>query len=1021
MAGSSADWEHYFEWNEALASVVFTRDSAGRPVYLDLDDVVLESIGEIAAPGAVDSEASLAAAVRATLKLSEADVLLGHLYRVRRWRSESPLAPPPSLALLAVLSLAAERMHEGEGKASTNYYARLAELLELSNPQSKRLETAYRREYLGKPASEFLWSSLNQWLENCEGERGVPTAFALLHPHMGLPLSQALVRRADRDRFDEMFAGFGFPPHAAVSTADMHRLIDGWMGQVPCPASAALERLWKRDAASQERIADVARVTLRSWGGTAATTTDPSASHEFRDAARATALLITFPRHHLEITFAVPDSSPVQNAAFDLLDSNDGTVGQLELTRLGPSWLGLSETGEIDVDSFLRGHLRLRARSDGKMVVSRRPRRLIPMRRDVLVQAFVETERVQLGEDSLLLARSDIAQAVGSYLDHVARPGFAVHTELDGLPRNWVLFSDVQVLSAAPANTESKLVDLDLLRPLTTFQSLLQGGFQLPGHIRKWLTGHPPELRIAADDKAPIHVEMQRREVDEGESEVRSMSVESAPAVWDLADESLVDGDYEISIFENQSKRPKQRMTLRLRSADSPAGHLDGMHELLHPLDNPLYPILASAAAADEVIRGGWCPEIQAVDNFGPEPSVPTWVHKRTDRSGESTRHDYLVIPTDLDRSCIETGAHYIVLPDAGPGTKPKIIDGVCKNCGLIKRYPTAPKKKSLKSTPSPASHPPNLNSIAPVRGESDQLWDAGFEALCHVGAGSSNALRRIALQIQPAEYFVDAMARSLEALGHIEIERESISLTPSAWCVAPPVIVGLPSGGYVFAGFRNGRLLAALRDFADEERLDLTIEPSGDDGPSVWHLAELGDELADRLVELATQAMGRQTVRVPDCALRLAGSLPPFSRVVANLPITAAVGARKYERWNASTAEFDAVADAGGEGAFRLTSYGRRYVFRRPSDVGSTTALVGDARIVKYAAALVSAQPLVGYDNSNSVLYVPLGADLPGLYGRSAVLASGLPPRVNTSDRVLEYRQVPKRLATQLSTLLMS
>lgn len=84
-------------------------------------------------------------------------------------------------------------------------------------------------------------------------------------------------------------------------------------------------------------------------------------------------------------------------------------------------------------------------------------------------------------------------------------------------------------------------------------------------------------------------------------------------------------------------------------------------------------------------------------------------------------------------------------------------------------------------------------------------------------------------------------------------------------------------------------------------------------------------------------------------------------------------------------------------------------------------SALVGDARLVKFAAALDVGLPLVGYDQAARVLYVPLGADLPGLYGRAAVLASGHPPLENTNEHLLEYRSVPSHVAARLCHLLMS
>ena len=89
--------------------------------------------------------------------------------------------------------------------------------------------------------------------------------------------------------------------------------------------------------------------------------------------------------------------------------------------------------------------------------------------------------------------------------------------------------------------------------------------------------------------------------------------------------------------------------------------------------------------------------------------------------------------------------------------------------------------------------------------------------------------------------------------------------------------------------------------------------------------------------------------------------------------------------------------------------------------DVAEMRATLGDARIVKYLAAADAGRSLVGYHEGAKILYVPLGADLPGLYGRAAALASGYPPLENEEENILEYRRVPPELAAQIHYLLAS
>ena len=112
---SLVDWNRYLRWNEAIATVVFSRDSAGRPVYLDLENEVLAAIRDVAEPNAAEAAPSLVEAVKKTLYLrgGPSHVFAGHIRRLSLWHHGTMLDPPPTLALLAMLSLAAETMHEG--------------------------------------------------------------------------------------------------------------------------------------------------------------------------------------------------------------------------------------------------------------------------------------------------------------------------------------------------------------------------------------------------------------------------------------------------------------------------------------------------------------------------------------------------------------------------------------------------------------------------------------------------------------------------------------------------------------------------------------------------------------------------------------------------------------------------------------------------------------------------------------------------------------------------------------------
>ena len=1018
MPASLLEWDRYLRWNEAIADVVFSRDYAGKPVYLDLEDEVLDSIRDIAEPEASYAAASLVDAVQATLMLQSgsSQVFAGHLRRLSAWHHGTMLDPPPTLALLAMLSLAAETMHEGEGMRPHNFYGRLAELLDLDNLTLNRVQNAYRKSSSGSTVSALLWDSLNDWLEMLEGNRGLPTAFALGHAHIGMPLSQALVRQTDRERFGDLFALNSLPPRSSLTAFDMEPLIDDWISRSPCPASNALERLWKSGAEARARITEVAVLTLESWEGTPSA---PSAreARSAIDNIRAKAVLRTFPVRRLDVGLVVPAHTTEAVEAVEVIDSQGSSLGILELVPAASNYLGLANDEAIDSASFLSGEVLLR-RSGQSQPLRRRSRRAVPMRRDELLLAWVECERVQLGEESLVLVRSEIAPAAVQLLNDIARPGFTVDEQVPGLPSGWTLLSDVQVLSSIPIEQrKNTLIDLNIFQPLSSSQMMLQGGLRLPGNIAKWSSSLPPELRATTHSDAGITAAITCTRA-RGSPRPDDCDVESSGGVllWDLGRVPLVDGDYKISV--SQRGEPTSTLTLRLRSADSPALSIDDdQPPIAHDPAAGGFGLLACRTNKTDAIRGA--ANVGADLYSRTPPSVPGWHAARRERGKMNSPTSRLSFPTPDNRSCMVTGGHLMALETArrGVGT----VEGVCRYCGLVKRYPAFRGKAKSRRSRSTAVIPPRIDvsELPPVRATNSIDWAAAFDAVCHVGSGPASALGRIAAQMEGSSLFGDAFERRLEQLGHIEIERSTGSLRATSWEVVEPLLIGLNDGSATVAGFRSSGMMLAVEDHVRECEGTLLVERM--DAPPVIQIAGLSDGDLEDLAALMGAATDKSARFIRRAARQLCAMLPALSEARQSLPLTTLTGAPSYEKWNTATARFEPAQHSSSAGAFRLSGATRAYIYRTPEDVDTMRATLGDARIVKYLAAADAGRPLIGYDEAARVLYVPLGADLPGLYGRAAVLCSGWPPRENLEERLLEYRGVTPDVAAQLSHLLMS
>ena len=109
------------------------------------------------------------------------NVFSEHLARTQVWQnSDDRHCPPPALPLLAVLTIAAEQMEATEKFGANNYYGRLEQVLRLNQDQGTKLKQSYGiKKFKGIPTSEYLWNSLNIWLEEWEGVRGLATALTV--------------------------------------------------------------------------------------------------------------------------------------------------------------------------------------------------------------------------------------------------------------------------------------------------------------------------------------------------------------------------------------------------------------------------------------------------------------------------------------------------------------------------------------------------------------------------------------------------------------------------------------------------------------------------------------------------------------------------------------------------------------------------------------------------------------------------------------------------------------------------
>ena len=470
-------WDRYDAWDKALRDLVYTDDTAHEPAYLDVEDDLLVQAAANAGLGALtaeQAEAALTDAVRATLCLgpswSGSSVLTRHRDRLSRWRAArryglQPLAAPPAVVgLLAVFARAAEHMGRDGQHSAAAYYPRLNQLLSIGPSDANRMQAAFRAE------SEKFWDAVNVWLDDQDGTRGLPTAESVGPRYVGIPMSQALIRQADRQHLLTFFRDAGLEPGVRLSPHDMTEYLTSWVAAGG--ATTALRGLW-RSKAGRPLLVEAAVQGLAQWDGTLLDATGARQGRPPVLTARLARRRLS--RARLEVSFALAGTLTGPRAlptTWLVASAPQQPPPIVDLEPLTDRYAAPPRLAGIDTSSLVTGVLQLTPATAGTPTagapVERRPQPIVVLASLDEAGLWVEVERVRLGQPHLLLVNTAATRPNGQprfdldpLLHQVAQPGWAHHDDLPGLPDGWTLYRDVVVM-ARHSHTD---MALDPLRP----------------------------------------------------------------------------------------------------------------------------------------------------------------------------------------------------------------------------------------------------------------------------------------------------------------------------------------------------------------------------------------------------------------------------------------------------------------------------------------------------------------------------------------------------------------------------
>lgn len=1011
--------------NEVISEIVYSQDKSGLPVHLDLDDASIASIEALQGITPQEFRDQLVSAVGRIHKKHDLLRIFSEFGEATsRWiRKGDYLATPPALSLLAVLSIAADEMVAEENISANNYYLRLSKVLARSGgiaPEPNALGRLYR------PVAIELWKSLVTWLEAWQGDRGKPTVPLPgdltendAHKYIRMPISQALLRESDRTNLYKMFSANNLDPAMTVSEELMSVLLEQWT--MSPYATNQLKKIWRVEEYRESFVLLVISA-LDSWPGAEVET-----NGETKTSSKVGLTLVLdkwMNRAEFGIEIRYVGSTSLNEIE---IRTADESFARSLVVPAGPKSVRIADLSAFDTSSLINGIVEIKNGNIG-IKGQRRPRAIVPMLFQQASNEYIEVAGVAMGSVHGLLVRNstenDLEAKVRELIADVARPGWSVvdTSRFSGFPEEWTLFQNVDIV--VPFDVQSlKYKFLEVLVPLEAPSVQLSNGFKIPGRRERWLRSSPPEIFAVVPRETKVAISI----TNSAGVVVAETTACPRASLLELDEYDLPTGSYQATITSDDGETFGS--SFALVDADTPnptalhkskrLGHLlepsrgfasvsaeqfenpdqiSALRGLHHPtLSTPVLPILNSVIPITQM----WKSKLEASVN------------------SPATKLSVMHSPKN---ACVSTGSHIMILPTFYGKSGNGMVEGVCKFCGLTRKYPARGRlKKELRESTSTAkntSHTikelaPLVQALPPIEIQQFDAWDDVFEALCYLRQGSVTDLEAVSARLSGGSVGVERLVRYLSALGHIDVVMNE-RVRPSLWAVSPAVVVQTSKNKAHLAGFRSSQLLSQIRERVISHSgeiklyenlnapLSISIEFSTAfqiDFNAVFE--GLLDPITQKQIHISRSSCREVLVQ---CA--------PISKIIEDSPKVSRPNFSQVNIWRPEFGVWERCDSNNMPGAFQHIGHGYSYTFNE-SEIGLgdlTTA--GSPSTVKHNASRIAGIPLIFYSPDTQVLVARLGAELPPMMNRALTSLTGQLPIEDETDFFVEYHSVPADIA---------
>jgi hypothetical protein len=1011
--------------NDIISEIIYSEDRSGLPVHLDLDDHSIASIESLHGITPQEFRDQLISAVGRVHKNNDLLKIFSEFEEAtRRWVSKSDfLATPPALSLLAVLSIAADEMVAEENISANNYYLRLSKVLARSGgiaPDPNALGSQYR------PRAVELWKSLTTWLEAWQGDRGKPTvplpgdaADIDTRKYIRMPISQALLRESDRSNLYKMFSANNLDPAMSVSEQLMFVLLEQWI--MSPYTTSQLKKIWKVEE-YRESLVLLVISAMDSWPGA-----EVEANGETTTSSKV-GLTLVLDKWMNRAEFGIEIRYEGSKSPNEIeIRTADESFTRSMVVPAGPKSVRIADLSAFETSSLIDGIVEIRNEGIG-LKGQRRPRAIVPMMFQQTSNEYIEVAGVAMGTVHGLLVRNstvnDLETKVRELLTDVARPGWSkVDTSrFAGFPEEWTLFQNVDIV--VPFDLQSlKYKFLEVLVPLEAPSIQLTNGFKIPGRRERWLRSAPPEIFAVVPRETNVAISI----TNSAGVVVAETNPSPRVSLIELNKCDLPTGSYHATITSDDGEIFGS--TFALVDADTPNPTALHRSKLLGHLLEPNKGFASVSAEQIENphqvigLQGLRHPTLSAPDVLTAVSEIATTQMWRTKLEASSQPPIAKLSMTHAPKNaCVSTGAHTMILPKNYGRNGNGMIEGVCKFCGLTRKYPARGRlKKELRKTTTTAKKTihtikelaPLVRALPPIQIQQFGAWDDVFEALCYLRQGSVTDLEAVSARLSGGSVGVERLVRYLSALGHIDVEMNE-RVRPLQWAISPAVIVATSKNEAHLAGFRSPQLLSQIEECVISHHGELKRYENLNALVSISIEFPPGFEIDFNIVfEGVLDPITQEQIQISRSSCRaILQQCAPISKVIEDSPKVSRPNFSQVSIWRPEFVVWERCDSNNMPGAFQHIGHGYSYTFNE-SEIGLgdlTTA--GSPSTVKHNASRLAGIPLIFYSPDTRVLVARLGAELPPIMNRALTSLTGRLPVEDETDFYVKYHDVPADVA---------